>query len=295
MKIAVTGASGLIGSALVPALQGDGHVVVRLVRRAPAGPDEARWDPESGTVDLDALAGTDAVFHLAAAGIGDHRGTESYKRAILESRTKGTRTIAEAIAGLDPKPSVLVSASAIGFYGDTGAHFVDESSPRGSTFAASVVESWENAAQPARDAGIRVVHPRSGIVVSRHGGAFARLLPLFRIGLGGRLGSGRQYWSIVTMRDEIAGLRFLLGSDLSGPVNLTMPSPPTNAELTSALSDALHRPAVIPAPEFALRMVLGELSSEILGSIRATPTIIERAGFVFSDPDVRAAAATLKE
>jgi uncharacterized protein len=293
MRVAITGASGLIGSALVPALTADGHHVLRLVRRAPEAADERRWDPESGAVDLDGLAGTDAIIHLAAAGIGDRRWTDSYKRKILESRTRGTASIARAAAVLNPKPSVLIAGSAIGYYGDTDGRIADETAEQGPGFAATVVGAWERAADPARDAGIRVVHPRSGIVVSRHGGAFGRLLPLFRLGVGGRLGSGTQYWSIVSMHDEIAGLRFLLSSDLSGPVNLTMPDPPTNEELTRALSAALHRPAVLAVPASALRAMLGEMSAEVLGSIRAVPARLTEAGFAFAHPDVTSAMATL--
>jgi uncharacterized protein len=295
MRIAVTGASGLIGRSLVPALRTDGHDVLRLVRRSPESTDERRWDPDSGAVDLEGLAGTDAIIHLAAAGIGNHRWTETYKRTILESRTRGTAGIARAAVAISPKPSVLIAGSAIGYYGDTGERVVDESSEQGSGFAATVVGAWERAADPARDAGIRVVHSRSGIVVSRHGGAFGRLLPLFRFGLGGRLGSGDQFWSIVTMQDELAGLRFLLSSDLSGPVNLTMPDPPTNDELTRALSTVLHRPAVLPVPSMALRAVLGEMSAEVLGSIRAVPTRLTEAGFVFAHPDVGSAVSTVAE
>ncbi|MDI1290537.1 MAG: NAD-dependent epimerase/dehydratase family protein, partial [bacterium] len=190
MKVAVTGSSGLIGSALVPHLRSVGHEVVRLVRRTPTAPDEVTWDPTIGTVDLAGLSGVDGVVHLAGAGVGDHRWTEEYKQQILDSRVDGTRTIATAMAELDPRPRVLVSASAIGFYGDTGDAVIDETSPPGHGFLASVVRAWEAAAEPARTAGIRVVHPRSGLVVSGKGGAWQRLFPLFKLGVGGRLGSG---------------------------------------------------------------------------------------------------------
>ncbi len=293
MKIAVTGASGLIGSALVPALRSEGHDVLRLVRRTADAPDEVTWDPSRGTVDAERLAGTDAVVHLAGAGVGDHRWTEAYKREILDSRVDGTSTIAHAVAALDPKPAVLLSASAIGYYGDTGDRLVDESASRGEGFLAVVVEAWEGAAEAARAAGIRVVHPRSGLVMARGGGAWARMLPLFRLGVGGRLGGGHQYWSFITLDDEVRALTFLLTADVSGPVNLTAPTPATNAEVTAAMGSALHRPTVLPVPAFALKAVLGEFSSEVLGSARVLPRVLQAAGFEFRHADIRTAAATL--
>lgn len=293
MRVAVSGASGFIGSALVPHLRSAGHDVVRLVRRESASADEIRWDPARGTVDLDRLAGVDAVVNLSGAGVGDHRWTDAYKRQILDSRVDSTRTIATAMAGLDPRPRVLVSASAIGYYGDTGDRVVDENAPAGQGFLADVVQAWEAAAAPASAAGIRVVHPRTGLVVAGSGGAWARLFPLFRAGLGGRLGSGRQYWSWISMRDEVCALQFLLEQEhLSGPVNLTGPNPATNAEVTSAMGRVLGRPTVLPAPAFALKAVLGEFSSEVLGSIRAVPAVLERSGFVFQDPSIESAIRT---
>lgn len=226
MRIAVTGASGLIGSALVPHLRAGGHDVIRLVRRPASAPDEVTWDPTTGTVDLDGLAGTEGIVHLAGAGVGDHRWTDDYKREILDSRVDGTHTIVKAMTSLDPLPRVLVSASAIGWYGDTGDRIVDETAPAGTGFLADVVRAWEAAADPARTAGIRVVHPRTGLVVAGNGGAWARMFPLFRLGLGGKLGDGRQYWSWISLQDEIRALEFLLErDDLSGPVNLTGPHP----------------------------------------------------------------------
>ncbi|MDO8308994.1 MAG: TIGR01777 family oxidoreductase [Actinomycetota bacterium] len=287
MKIAVTGASGLIGSALVPHLRSVGHDVVRLVRRPSAAPDEVAWDPAVGTVDVDALAGTEAVVHLAGAGVGDHRWTEDYKRTILDSRVDGTHTIARAMAQLDPRPRVLVSASAIGWYGDTGATAVDETASPGTGFLANVVRAWEAAATPAAEAGIRVVHPRSGLVVSADGGAWERMLPLFKLGLGGRMGSGRQYWSWISLRDEVCALQFLVEQEhLSGPVNLTGPLPATNAEVTAAMGRVLGRPTLLPVPSFALRAVLGEFSSEVLGSLRVEPAVLTAAGFAFQDPTI---------
>ena len=290
MRIAVTGASGLIGSALVPHLRSSGHEVLRLVRRPASAPDEVTWDPSAGTVDLDGLAGVDAVVHLAGAGVGDHRWTDAYKREILDSRVNGTHTIVKAITSIDPTPRVLVSASAIGWYGDTGDRIVDETAPAGTGFLADVVRAWEAAADPARTAGIRVVHPRTGLVVAGDGGAWARMFPLFRLGLGGKLGDGRQYWSWISLRDEIRALTFLLErEDVSGPVNLTGPTPVTNAEVTEVMGRVLHRPTILPAPAFALKAVLGEFSTEVLGSARVVPGVLPEAGFTFEDATIESA------
>ncbi len=290
MRVAVTGASGLIGSALVPHLRGQGHEVLRLVRGLATAPDEVRWDPDRGYVDLAPLAGTDAVIHLAGAGVGDHRWTAEYKAAIRDSRVLGTDTIARAMAELHPRPSVLVSGSAIGFYGDTGQREVDESAEAGAGFLADVVVDWEAAADPAREAGIRVVHPRTGLVVARDGGAWGRLWPIFRLGVGGRLGSGRQWWSFISLRDEVAALAYLL-QHLEGPVNLTAPNPVTNAEMTAAMGHLLKRPTLIPVPAKALELVLGEFSSEVLGSARVRPGRLLDAGFDFHDPTIESALA----
>jgi uncharacterized protein (TIGR01777 family) len=267
--------------------------VVRLVRRPSGAADEISWDPKAGTVDLDRLAGVDGVVHLAGAGVGDHRWTDDYKRAILDSRVDGTHTIARAMAALDPRPRVLVSASAIGFYGDTAARIVDEDSPAGSGFLADVVRAWEAAAHPAADAGIRVVHPRTGLVVSGKGGAWARMFPLFKFGLGGKLGPGSQYWSWVSLRDEVCALQFLLEQDhLSGPVNITGPVPVTNAEITSVMGKVMGRPTFLPAPAFALKAVLGEFSTEVLGSSRVVPTVLLNAHFGFQDHSIESAVRT---
>jgi uncharacterized protein len=293
LKVVVTGSSGFIGQPLVASLRGDGHDVVRLVRRNPQAPDEVRWDPPAGIVDTHALVGVEAVVNLAGTGIGDRRWTADRKREILRSRVDATSTIARAIARLDPAPRVLVSASAVGYYGDTGDRETDEAGPKGRSFASDVAEAWELAAEPARVAGIRVVHPRSGLVMGRGGGAWGRLVPLFRLALGGRLGSGRQYWSYLTLADEVRGLRFLIDSDLAGPVNLTSPHPVTNAEMTAAMGRALHRPALLPAPVFALRAALGEFSSEVLASLRVVPARLTVAGFAWEHPDLESAVATL--
>ncbi|TNY34836.1 TIGR01777 family oxidoreductase [Thermomonospora catenispora] len=282
MRIAITGASGFIGSALTRSLEADGHQVLRLVRREPTGPAEARWRP-GGEVDTAALEGVHAVVHLAGAGIGDRRWTEEYKRRIRDSRVEGTATLAAALAGLTDRPAVLVSGSAIGYYGDTGDREADEDSPRGEGFLAEVTAAWEAAARPAADAGIRVVLARTGMVLGRGGGALGqRLLPLFRLGLGGRLGSGRQYMSWISLTDQIAALRFLIDSDLSGPVNLTAPRPVTNAEFTGALGRAVRRPAPWAVPAFALRTVLGGFAEEgVLISQRVIPRRLSEAGFRF--------------
>ncbi|MFF2505274.1 TIGR01777 family oxidoreductase [Streptomyces sp. NPDC058067] len=286
-RIAVAGASGLIGRTLTWSLRGDGHDVVRLVRREPAAPDEVRWDPRRGHVDTAGLAGCDVVANFAAAGVGDHRWTDAYKRTIRDSRVLGTATLAEAAASLDPPPRVFLNASAVGYYGDTGTRAVDESAPPGDGFLPELCVEWEAAAAPARDAGIRTVFARSGLVVSRGGGAWARLFPLFRAGLGGRLGSGLQYWSYIALHDEIAALRHLIDTpELAGPVNLTAPHPVTNGEVTAAMGRVLHRPTLFTVPAPALRLVLGEMAGDVLGSTRAVPTRLLESGFTFAFPGI---------
>ncbi|WP_031153174.1 TIGR01777 family oxidoreductase [Streptomyces erythrochromogenes] len=290
MRIAVTGSTGLIGSALVRSLRADGHEVVRFVRREPAGADEARWDPERGRVDPAGLAGCGAVVHLAGAGIGDHRWTAAYKRKIRDSRVLGTAALANALAGLDEPPAVLVSGSAVGYYGDTGDRPVDEDSPAGHGFLPSVCVEWEAAAAPAQEAGIRTAFARTGLVVAKEGGAWGRMFPLFRAGVGGRLGDGRQYWPFISLHDEVAALRHIIDTpELSGPVNLTAPEPLTNRQVTAAMTRVLHRPAVLPVPAVALRVVLGEFSQDVLGGQRARPTRLLESGFVFRDPGIEQA------
>ncbi|MFJ3827627.1 TIGR01777 family oxidoreductase [Streptomyces sp. NPDC090046] len=290
MRIAVTGATGLIGSALVRSLRADAHEVVRFVRREPAAADEARWDPARGYVDPAGLAGCGAVVHLAGAGVGDHRWTAAYKREIRDSRVLGTAALATALAALDEPPTVLVSGSAVGYYGDTGDRAVDESAPAGRGFLPSVCVEWEAAAAPARAAGIRTAFARTGLVVAGEGGAWGRMFPLFRAGLGGRLGNGRQYWSYISLRDEIAALRHIIDTPgLAGPVNLTAPEPLTNRQVTEAMARVLHRPAVLPVPAVALRVALGEFSEDVLGSQRARPVRLLETGFVFKDPGIEQA------
>ena len=293
MRIAVTGSSGLIGSALVPHLRAGGHEVQRIVRRASAAPDEITWDPTQGTIDLAALDGVDAVVHLAGAGVGDHRWSDSYKREILDSRIDSTTTIVRAMQQVEHRPRVLVSASAIGWSGDTGDRIVDETAPAGTGFLADVVRAWEGASQVAVESGIRVVNPRTGLVVASSGGAWARMFPLFKLGLGGKLGNGKQYWSWISLRDEVCALQFLIEQDhLNGPVNLTAPTPVTNAEVTKVMGQVLGRPTLLPAPAFALKAALGEFSTEVLGSARVVPAVLEQAQFRFQDPTIESAIRT---
>ncbi|MEU3218068.1 TIGR01777 family oxidoreductase [Streptomyces sp. NPDC006971] len=289
-RIAVSGASGLIGAALVRSLRADGHEVVRLVRHPARAGDEVEWSPERRYVDVAGLVGCDAVVHLAGAGVGDHRWTPAYKQEIRESRVHGTTAVAEALASLDVPPKVLVSGSAIGYYGDTGDRAVDESAPAGTGFLPSVCVEWEAATAAAQEAGVRTVHARTGLVVGRAGGAWGRLFPLFRAGLGGRLGDGRQYWSFIALHDEVAALRHILDTEsLSGPVNLTGPDPVTNAEVTAAMGRVLRRPTLLTAPAPALRLVLGDFAEEVLASQRVLPGRLLDSGFAFAFPGIDAA------
>ncbi|WP_326612514.1 TIGR01777 family oxidoreductase [Streptomyces scopuliridis] len=287
MRIAITGSTGLIGTALARSLRADGHEVVRLVRRPARTADEVEWDPLRQRVDGHRLNGCEAVVHLAGAGIGDRRWTEAYKKELRDSRILGTAAIAEAVATLDRPPRVLVCGSAIGFYGDTGDRKVDESAPPGDGFLPSLCVDWEEAALAAEEAGVRTVFARTGLVVARAGGSWGRLFPLFRAGLGGRLGSGRQYWSFIALHDEVAALRHLIDTEsLEGPVNLTAPEPVTNREITAAMGRVLHRPTPFPVPAVALRVALGELSAEVLGSQRVLPKRLLESGFRFAFPTI---------
>ncbi|MFE1324744.1 TIGR01777 family oxidoreductase [Streptomyces sp. NPDC058741] len=291
-RIAVAGASGLIGSSLVRSLTADGHEVRRLVRRAARGDDEVSWDPGRGEADAAGLAGCDAVVNLAGAGVGDHRWTDEYKRRIRDSRVNGTTALATAIASLDEKdrPRVFVNGSAIGYYGETGDRAVDESAPAGEGFLPELCVEWEAAAAPAQEAGVRTVFPRTGLVVSREGGAWGRLFPLFRAGVGGRIGDGRQYWSFIALHDEVAAIRHLLDTDgLSGPFNLTAPHPVTNREITAAMGRVLRRPTLFPVPAPVLRSVLGEMAGDVLGSARILPARLLESGFRFAFPEIEGA------
>lgn len=290
MRIAVSGASGLIGSALVPALEAEGHEVLRLVRREPRGSTEVGWDPDGGTIDAAGLAEVAAIVHLASENVGQ-RWSKKRREEILHSRVKSTRLLAETVASLSPQPA-LVSASAIGFYGVLGDEIVDESSPRGRGFLAGVAQAWEEAAEPARAAGARVAHLRCGLVLSRRGGALARLLTPFKLGAGGRVGDGRQWWSWVTLSDTVAAYRYAVESDLSGPVNVVAPGAVRNGEFVKALGRALHRPAVIPLPAFAVRSAFGQMGEEmLLGGQHVTPTVLEEHGFGFAQPTLDEALA----
>lgn len=297
MQVVISGASGLVGSALARSLRADGHDVHPLVRPTGGRRDDRnaiRWDPAGGSIDATALEGVDAVVHLAGAGIGDGRWTAKRKRLILESRTKGTALVAETLANLKSPPKVLVSASGINAYGDGDDKVLTENSPRGKGFLAGVVEAWEGATRPASDAGIRTVFARSGLVLSRVGGGLKPLLRQFRLGLGGRLGSGRQWMSWISLTDEVGALRFAIDTDIAGPVNFTAPDPVTNRDFTRALGKALHRPTFVPVPRFAPRLVLGEMADELLfASLRVEPAVLERSGYQFTHPDLDGALAAV--
>jgi hypothetical protein len=294
MKIAVTGSRGLIGSSLVPHLRAQGHEVVRIVR-GKAAADEVLWDPTHGAIDAAKLHGVEAAVHLAGAGVGDRRWSPRYKQVILSSRVDGTSTLARALSDLPVPPSVLVSASAVGYYGVRGDEILTEEAGQGAGFLADVCAQWESATEPAATAGIRVVNMRTGVVLSGAGGALRKQLPLFRLGLGARLGSGGQQLSWITRRDVVAAISFLVdGSELSGPFNLVAPQPVSNATFTKELGHALHRPARLVVPETVLRIALGpEMASEVLfASQRAVPQRLLAAGFTFSDAALPEALVT---
>ncbi len=290
-RIAITGTSGLIGSALVGYLKSEGHTVQRLVRRATVAPDEIQWDPKTGYVDIEALRGVDAVIHLAGVGVGDKRWTKRFKSEILNSRLLGTTAIANAV--VEVKPQVFISASAIGWYGDSGNRAVVESDSVGNDFLAAVCREWEGAADLAGD--VRTVKLRTGLVLDPTGGALGRMLPLFRFGLGGKLGSGKQWWSWITLHDVIRAIVFTLEKNVSGPVNLTSPNPVTNQEFTAALARAMKRPALFPAPAIALKIALGGFSSEVLGSKKVMPNALTDAGFKWDYPHISTALQALVE
>jgi uncharacterized protein len=289
VRVAVTGASGLIGTALTQHLGGDNIEVTRLVRRPAGRSGELQWDPAApgGGLDPAAMSGLDAVVHLSGAGVADQRWTETRKQELRASRIASTTALVSAMAAAAEPPRLLLAGSAVGWYGDTGGRAVDETAPNGAGFLAGLVRDWEAAAEPAAEAGIRVVHLRSGVVLSSRGGMLPRLLVPFRFGLGARIGAGTQYLSWITLTDHLRAVRFLLGrEELSGPVNLTAPAPVTNAELTTALAAMLHRPAALRVPSAVLRLALGEVSSELLGSARVLPARLEQAGFEFCYPAI---------
>lgn len=297
--VAITGASGLIGSALSRALVERGDQVVHLVRRAtdqagaPAGVREARWDPSAREIDPTALDGVDAVVNLAGPGIGDKRWTQDYKRTLVQARVDGTTVISEAVAARRPLPR-LISGSAIGIYGDRGSDVLTEESSTGAGFVAEMCIDWEGATWQAEQAGAPVAHIRTGIVLSREGGAMGRMLPLAKAGLAGPLGSGRQYWAWITLEDVVRALLHLIDDrSITGPVNLTAPQPAPQRDIAKALGDQLNRPSLVPAPAVALRVALGEMADEVLGSRRALPTVLQESGFAFHQPDLEAAMGWL--
>ena len=291
MDVLVSGSTGLIGTALVPALEERGHRVVRLVRSGGGGSDTVRWDPSAGTIESGKLEGIEAVVHLAGEGIADGRWTAEKKDRILKSRTQGTRLLAEAIAGLRTPPRVMVSTSAIGYYGDRGNELLSETSAPGDLFLSKVCVEWEAAAEPARQAGIRVVHPRIGIVLTTRGGALKQTLPIFKLGLGGKIGSGRQYWSWVSIDDVVGSVVHAIDDDsLRGPVNVVAPDPPTNAEFTKVLGSALNRPTIFPLPAPAAKLMLGEVADELLlPSARVEPARLKETGYRFRHPELEGA------
>lgn len=288
-RIAITGASGMIGSALVGHLKSEGHTVQRLVRRPIVSPDEVLWNPLTGEVDLASLEGVDAVVHLAGANVGDKRWSKKYRAEILNSRLLGTNTIATAVSKL--KPDVFISSSAIGWYGETGNRAVTEEDRPGDDFLAAVCKEWEAAADSATQT--RVVKIRTGLVLEPTSGAMGKMLPLFKFGLGGKLGSGKQWWSWITLHDQIKAICYLLEKNIEGPINLVAPNPATNQEFTAALARALRRPALLPVPGIVLRIVLGGFSSEILGSKRVTPKKLLDSGFQFDFPHLAPALTAL--
>jgi uncharacterized protein (TIGR01777 family) len=286
----VSGSSGLIGTALVEALGAAGHRPIRLVRGDATG-DAVRWDPKAGTIDAASLEGVGVAVNLAGAGIGDHRWTDGYKREIRESRTGSTELLARTLASLNRPPAVLLSGSAIGYYGDRGDEVLTEASAGGDTFLADVCRAWEAATAPASEAGIRVAHLRSGIVLSAEGGALKKQLPLFKLGLGGRFGSGRQWQSWIALDDEVGAILHLLDHDVAGPVNLTAPNPVTNAEFSKTLGRVLGRPAIVPVPAFGPKLVLGaELAGSLLfESQRVLPSVLHESGHQPAHADLEGA------
>lgn len=299
MHVAITGARGMIGGALTESLRDDGHRVTGVTRSQP-GSDELQWAPSEGRIDTDGLRGVDAVVHLAGepiaftsltpAGIAEGRWSPDRKRRILDSRVEGTTLLAETLAGMDDGPRVLVSASAIGYYGDRGDDTLTEASAPGDLFLSTVCQRWEAAAEPARAAGIRVVHPRIGLVQTPKGGALAQALPLFRLGLGGPFGDGSDWWSWVMLDDVVGVLRHaVVDDDVSGPVNATAPEPVTNRTWATVLGRVLGRPSVLPVPRFGPRLLFGEMADELLyASARVLPAATTNSGYAFRYRDLEA-------
>jgi uncharacterized protein len=286
VKVAISGASGLLGSALVPALRGRGHDVVRLVRRDARAPDEAAWDPAQGTIDRSRLVGADAFVNVSGATL-DKRWTERRKQEIVESRIRTTSLLAATAAELEPRPSVLVKTGGTGIYGDRGDEILTEESQSGTGFLAELAERWEAAAQPAREAGVRVVDFRQGMVLTRSGGALPRMLPFFKLGLGGPVASGRQWWSWVSITDLVSAYAFVLENDLAGAVNLVSPNPVTSRQFATSLGHVISRPAVLPAPALGIKLLWGQMGEEVLlFGQRALPARLLDAGFEFTAPTI---------
>jgi uncharacterized protein (TIGR01777 family) len=295
VKVIITGATGLIGKALMRALLPEGHELTLLVRRRPESPaggvTEARWDPEAGTIEAPALEGHDAAVHLAGEPVAEGRWTDEKKRRIRESRVKGTALLARTLAGLSRKPSVLVSASAVGYYGDRAAEVLTEESAPGGDFLSGVCREWEEAARPASEAGIRVVHPRIGVVLDDKGGALPKMLTPFKLGVGGKVGDGRQYMSWITLDDVVGVIRRALTEErLRGPVNAVAPRPVTNEEFTKTLGRVLGRPTIFTVPQFAARLAFGEVADALLlASQRVEPMRLKEVDFGFADPELEGA------
>lgn len=287
MRVVLAGASGLLGSALAASLRTDGHEVRRLVRRSPSGPDELRWEPSEHFVDPAALADANAAVCLSGAGVGDHRWTRAYKQTLIDSRVDSVGALARAVATAGTP--VFVAASAVGYYGNTGETAVDEDAPPGDDFLADLCVQWEAAAAPAREAGARVVHLRTGNVLSPSGGLLGRVAPIVRLGVGGRLGSGRQFLPWISLKDHVRASRFVLDRDVRGPVNVVAPQPARNAEFIAAVGRVLHRPTALPAPSPALRLALGEFANAVLAGQRALPAALTAAGFSWDHADLDAA------
>ena len=287
-RVAITGSSGLVGSRLTPLLEAEGWSVEPLVRGKAAAPGEIAWDPVKGEIDAVRLDGVEAVINLAGISIAGRRWSSSRKRAIRESRIDGTRLLAKTLAALPTPPAVLVSASAVGYYGDGGQSILTESAAKGAGFLADVCEAWEAASRPAADAGIRVANPRFGVVMAKEGGMLAQIARIFKLGIGGKIGNGRQYQSWIDIDDLTRALLFLLDVPaLEGPVNAVAPEPSTNAEFTRALGSALHRPAVVAVPAIGIELLLGEMGKElVLVSQRAVPDKLQAAGFTFHFPNI---------
>jgi uncharacterized protein (TIGR01777 family) len=295
MRIAVSGAGGLVGTALTSALAADGHATIPFDRGGARSADAVAWDPYRGTIDAEMLDGVDAVVHLAGEGIAARRWSDEQKRRIVYSRVRGTHLVAETIAKLPNRPPILVCASAVGFYGPRGDEELDETSASGKGFLAETCREWESAADAARAAGVRVVHLRFGVVLSAKGGALAKMLTPFRMGVGGKLGTGRQWMSWISLDDAVGAIRHAIATpSLVGPANAVAPNPVTNAEFTKALGRALHRPTVFPMPAFAARLAFGEMADELLlTGQRVLPRRLLDTGCEFRDPTLAGALARI--